>query len=247
MLTSTTPFAAVARLARTWGVFHLLRTLALTPLSAPYLLTEGRDTFKDVFSRKTFLIDYYKHLNDTNNIVLYCHHNNLNKVDNARVRLELNAAGAKLVYLRNSLYKAYLRSADQADPALKLAREATMDVVHPLAPLLKGPTAVIAINDTDPLVVKAVLKTLKLVNEKLFVIGAQVETSVYDAAQVDQFKDLPTKQQLQGQLAGLLTVLGGAGLVRTLELASTHLYLTLDTRKDDMAKQQGGDAAKEAE
>lgn len=236
MLTSLTPFAAATRWGSGLRVLALLRTLALTPQSAPYLLTEGRDTFKGVFTRKTFLIDYYKHLNESNNIVLYCHHNNLNKVDNARVRLELNAAGAKLVYLRNSLYRAYLRGSDHADPALKAAREQLMDVVHPLSPLLKGPTAVIAINETDPTVVKQVLKTLKSVNEKLFVIGARVETLVYDLAQVDLFKDLPTKPQLQGQLAGLLTILGGAGLVRTLELASTHLYLTLDTRKDDMAK-----------
>lgn len=107
-------------------------------------------------------------------------------------------------------------------------------VEHPLAPLLNGPTAIITIKKCDPPTVEQVLKVLKSMNEKLFLIGARVESSIYDTEQIGQFKDLPLKEQLQGQLAGLLSLLGGAGLIRTLESAGTHLYLTLDQRRKDI-------------
>lgn len=206
--------------------------------TAVYQQTTGRDTFKDPETRKTFLMDYYKHLNDTNEIILYCHHRNIGKVDNARIRSELTGAGSKLHHVRNPVYRAYLRNAEHEDPASKAAREQFIDNVHPLLPLLKGPTAIIAIPKADPAAVKQVLKILSTTNHKLFVIGARVDSLVYDVAKIDQFKDLPTKEQLQGQLAGLLTVLGGAGLVQTLQLAGTHLHLTLKTRVEDLEKEQ---------
>ena len=52
--------------------------------------------------------------------------------------------------------------------------------------------------------------------------------------EINQFKTLPTKESLQGQLVGLLTMAGGAGLVRTLETPGKVLYLNLDQRKKDM-------------
>lgn len=220
-----------------WTPVARMVMLSLRAYSAgAYMQTEGRKTYKDVFSRKTFLIDYYKHLNDNNDIVLYCHHNNINKVDNAKIRTDLKSAGAQLNHISNNLYRVYLRNAAAEDPALVPPPKTELAVAntHPLHPLLKGPTAIITIPSTDPLIVKLVLKVLKAANEKLFLIGARVEALVYDVKAVDEFKELPTKEQLHGQLAGLLTVLGGAGLVRTLESAGTHLYLTLDTRKSDM-------------
>lgn len=39
-------------------------------------------------------MDYYKYLNDNNDIVLYVHHNNIAKNDNKKLRAELKAAGA---------------------------------------------------------------------------------------------------------------------------------------------------------
>lgn len=193
-----------------------------------------RKTTKHVLSRKTFLVDYYKHLNDTNEIVLYVHHNNLIKQDNLKVRGDFEKLGVKMTYVRNRLYNVYLRSAHEADPALHVNTLKNKGVEHPLAVLLNGPTAVITIPKCDPSVVEQVLKVLKQASEKLILIGARVETSVFDVAQVDAFKTLPNKEQLQAQLAGLLTILGGAGLVRTLELTGTMLYLTLDQRRKDL-------------
>lgn len=173
-------------------------------------------------------------MNDTNEIVLFIHHNNLVKSDTLKIRSELQKLGVQLLYLRNNIYKVYLRSAEEKDPALAVNSKANRDVKHPLSVLLSGPTAAIAIKKCDPTVVDSVLKVLKPNSDKLMLMGARVETSVYRPEQVNEFKDLPTKEQMHAQLAGLLTYLGGAGLVRTLESNGTALYLTLDQRSKDM-------------
>lgn len=209
-------------------------TSSISRQADEHFASETRKTTKHVLSRKTFLVDYYKFLNDKNAIVLYVHHNNLVKNDNLRMRREFQKLGVQMTYLRNSLYKVYLRSAHEQDPALHKNTIKNKKVEHPLSPLLNGPTAVITIPECDPSVVELVLKTLKQAGEKLFLVGARVETSVYDIDKVNEFKKLPSKEQLQAQLAGLLTVLGGAGLVRTLESNGTLLYLTLDQRQKDL-------------
>lgn len=173
-------------------------------------------------------------MNDTNEIILYIHHNNLVKTDTLRIRTELQKLGVQLLYLRNNIYNVYLRSANEDDPALLSVSKRNRDVKHPLSVLLNGPTAAIAIKKCDPRAVDSVLKVLKLANDKLMLMGARVETSVYNSKDVNQFKDLPTKEELQAQLAGLLAYLGGAGLVRTLETNGTALYLTLEQRSKDM-------------
>lgn len=193
-----------------------------------------RDTGKHILSRKTFLIDYYKYLNDNNEVVLYVHHNNLIKAENKRFRTELNKTGAKLNIIRNSIYGVYLRSEHENDPADAETSKRNRYTTHPFVPLLNGPTGIITIPKCDPTAVTQVLKTLKSAHEKLILIGAKIEQKVYDIDQVNQFKDLPSKEQLQGQLAGLLSILGGAGLVRTLEASSNVLYLTLEERRKDI-------------
>lgn len=82
--------------------------------------------------------------------------------------------------------------------------------------------------------VQQILKLLKNMNEKLIVVGAKVEKSFMNRLQIDEFKDLPNKQGLQGQLVGLLTMLGGVGLVRTLETPSHMVYLTMEQRAKDL-------------
>ncbi|ODV77249.1 uncharacterized protein CANTADRAFT_27149 [Suhomyces tanzawaensis NRRL Y-17324] len=201
---------------------------------APIFSLNDRATAKPVLSRKTFLMDYYKYLNDNNEIVLYVHHNNIPKADNKKLRSELKKAGAQFNVIANNIYTVYLRSAHEEDPALAESTKKNKDVKHPLHPLLSGPTALITIPKSDPSIVAQVLKTVRGFQDKLFVVGARVETTVNDLDEINKFKDLPTKDQLNSQLAGLLTILGGAGLVRTLESASNMLYLTLEERRKDM-------------
>lgn len=195
---------------------------------------ESRDSFKHPFSRKTFLVDFYKYLNESNEVLLFIHHNNLNKNENKRLRSELLNNGGRLNIIKNSLYKVYLRNENEIDPAAKDVVEKNKQNIHPLSSLLDGPTGIIAFKKCDPTSVSNTLKVLKTFKEKAFVIGAKIENNTYDINQVDKFKDLPSKEALQSQLAGVLSILGGVGLVKTLESASNYLYLTMDSRRKDL-------------
>lgn len=201
----------------------------------------SRQTEKPLFSRKTYLIDFYKHLYDSNEILLFVHHNNLNKSDNNKYRQELIKSGATLHVIKSSVFKLLLRSINEPDPAQKGLAAKNKDKVHDLDPLLAGPTAIITIPKSDPQVVASVMKVLKSANERLLLIGAKIEKNVMNLDEINQFKTLPTKESLQGQLVGLLTMAGGAGLVRTLETPANALYLNLDQRKKDMEGPKQGE------
>ncbi|EEQ39922.1 hypothetical protein CLUG_04050 [Clavispora lusitaniae ATCC 42720] len=151
----------------------------------------------------------------------------------SRSEVTFRKLGVKMTYIRNRLYDVYLRSSHEEDPALHKNTLKNKKVQHPLSVLLNGPTAVITIPKCEPSVVEQVMKILKQAGEKLILIGARIETSIYNIDDLDKFKSLPNKEQMQSQLAGLLTVLGGAGLVRTLESNGTMLYLTLEQRRKD--------------
>lgn len=194
----------------------------------------GRVTVKPAESRKTFLIDSYKHLMETNPVILFVHYNNLLKNEDQHYRSLIKQNGGKLTMLRNGLFGVYLKNAQAADPCAPISRK-EQNRKHPLLPLFKGPTAAISFTETDPSSVAKVLKSLEKAQDKLFVVGAKVETEVYDIAQLHQFKTLPSKEVLQAQLVGLLNVLGGAGLVRTLEAGSQTLYLTLSSHQENQS------------
>lgn len=188
-------------------------------------------TLKKEDSRKTYLINRYKYLLESSSIVLFAHHNNLVKADENAFRTQVKEAGGELTILRNQLLLAYLKAENEKYPASIEAYRRTRSSTHPLKPFLVGPTAMITVKENNPQIVAKILKSLKSANEKLFVVGARVENNVFDLTEVNRFKELPSKEQLQSELAGLLTVLSGAGLVQTLEAASKHLYLTLESHR----------------
>lgn len=192
-----------------------------------------RQTWKPIDSRKTFLLDSYRYMMDNNSMVLFAHYNNLTKNEDHHFREQIKQAGGKLTRIRNNIFKVCLRTLDREDPAVYIKNKKELPH-HPLIPLLKGPTAVISFQDTDPQGVAKVFKLLKNAQDKLLVMGAKVDKEVYDFAKLDQFKTLPTKEVLQGQLAGLLQMLGGAGLVQVLEANKQHLYLTLKSHEDNI-------------
>ncbi|CAD1811732.1 Ribosomal protein L10 family protein [Candida parapsilosis] len=204
------------------------------PTTEEHVKFSQRTTEKPLFSRKTYLIDNYKHLNDTNEILLFVHHNNLNKAENKKIRQDLTKFGGRLTMLKNTLYQTYLKSSHEQDPASKGMTHKNRNNTHPLLPLFVGPTAVISVSECEPYKVQQIVKLLKKMNEKLIIVGAKVEKSFMDKFQIDEFKDLPNKQGLQGQLVGLLTMLGGVGLVRTLETPGHMVYLTMEQRAKDL-------------
>lgn len=194
-----------------------------------------RGTLKPLDSRKTFLVDSYKHLMEANPVVVFLHYNNLLKHEDHHYRAQIKQLGGKLTVLRNNLFKVYLKNAHLSDPCVPI-KSKDQNRTHPLLPLFKGPTAAITFQDTNPKDVANVLKLLERAQDKLFVVGAKVETESYDLAQLHQYKALPGKPALQGQLLGLLHTLSGAGLVKTLESASQSLYLTLSSHRDNSAE-----------
>lgn len=199
---------------------------------------DGRETIKPVDSRKTFLIDSYKQLMGSNPVVLFVHYNNLTKNEDHHYRSQIKKAGGSLTMLRNNLFSVYLRNSAFADPCAPVKRR-DQNLSHPLLPLFKGPTSAISFQETNPQSVARVLKILEKLQDRLFVVGAKVEADVYDINQLSQFKNLPDKPGLQSQLLGLLHILSGAGLVRTLETGPQTLYLTLQSHHDNNGRDDG--------
>ncbi|CCE62353.1 hypothetical protein TPHA_0C01980 [Tetrapisispora phaffii CBS 4417] len=191
-----------------------------------------RKTVKPIDSRKTFLMDSYKNMMEKSSVVLFLHYNNLLKQEDDFFRFQVKANGGTLKKLRNGVFGAYLRASHLEDPCMPL-KKGDKNNNHPLLPLLKGSTAAIVFDETDSVAVSKILKILQRHQDKLFVIGAKVENSVFDIEKLNKFKDLPSKAQLHSQLLGLLHALSGVGLVNTLENASKTLYMTLQSHNDN--------------
>lgn len=198
----------------------------------------SRYTLKPADSRKTFLIDSYKQLMETNPLVLFVHYHNLMKNEDHFFRSQIKKAGGTLTVLRNNLFSVYLKNSAHPDPCAPIRRR-DQNANHPLLPLFKGPTAAITFRETNPQDVASITKLLEKAQDKLFLVGAKVEADVYDIGQLAHFQTLPSKTGLQAQLLGLLHVLSGAGLVRTLEASSQTLYLTMKSHQDN---QTGGES-----
>lgn len=192
-----------------------------------------RNTIKPLDSRKTFLVDFYADILKTHPLVLVAHRNNLTKTESSSYRRQIQEVGGQLVVVRNNLLKVYLRAADQADPAA-VAKSAGKS--HGLFPFLNGPTALIVFKENDPTQLKKLIKVLAAAKEKLFVVGAKVGDDVYDLSRLNEYKELPSKPELQAQLVGLLNMCGGYGLTKTLGSASNVLHLTLKSH----AEHEGG-------
>ncbi|KAH3685153.1 hypothetical protein WICPIJ_003870 [Wickerhamomyces pijperi] len=187
---------------------------------------------KHADSRKTYLINRYQHLLKGSEVILFVHHNNLLKNESNTFRNEIRSLGGDLTIVRNNLLNVYFKAEKQENPASVEAQKKTKSNKHPFKPLLAGPTGVITIKETDPSIVAKIIKFLnKTANEKLFLTGARIENKLYDLEKINQFKDLKTKAQLQSELAGLLTVLSGVGLVQTLSASSQYLYLNLESHR----------------
>jgi large subunit ribosomal protein L10 len=202
-------------------------------LSRRGIAAVARETFKPAASRKTYLVDTYVKLLRQSPVLLVLHNNTLKKAENAELRQNIVKAGGRLTVINHSLFKVAIRGLDSPDPASIDAKKFRWNK-HPLMDLLSGPTAVITVSELDPKAVADIVKLIDRTSERMILLGGRVDGSVLSRPQIDQFKDLPSLPEMHAQLAGVLTILGGAGLVQTLESSSNVLYLTLDARRKDM-------------
>ncbi len=225
----------------------LVRSYATT---TPVVEETLRNTFKAADSRKTYLMDTYTHLWRENSIVLLAHHNNLLSTENESIRKQFKKINAKnennkldFRKLKSPLFKYFLRASEHPDPASKAAFRMVKSKhpKHPLENLCRGPTAAIIIRDLDPQIVKEVAKVLSQQKEKLFIMGGKVGDEYMTLDDIENFKTLKSLPELRAELVGLLTMASGGGVVRTLESATNSLAMTLESRKNELEKEEKGE------
>lgn len=192
------------------------------------------ETMKKPDARKTLLVNEYTRIFRKSPIILITHNSMLPKAESEAVRNQIKAAGARLTATRSALVKVALRGLEHEDPASKEANKLYRKAEHPLMPYFRGHTAIVTIDELDPRKTAAVVKILDKMGEKMLLLGAYIDGMTMDRGTVDEFKTLPTMDELRANLAGVLSILGGAGLVQTLQATSNKLYLTLESRKEDM-------------
>jgi len=209
---------------------RFVSTVSPTRSTTPIPPVVERHSLKKADSRKTFLIDKYTSLLRKNPIVLVFHSNTLLKRENSNMRAQILKAGGKLNVVRSGIFKVALRGIEHEDPASVEAHKLYRKKGHPLSEYFYGPTAVISFPEISPVAVQSVLKVLDKSGDQLMLLGGLIDGQMLDKGNVYQFKQLPSIEQIRADLAGVLTILGGAGLVQTLETSSKILYLTLEER-----------------
>lgn len=207
-----------------WMIFRRLYS-GIAQSAAPAAVS--RQTIKPLSSRKTFLVDTYAHLVRSNAVVLALHNSTLLLNEDRLLRAELLKAGAKLTVVRSSLMRVALRGLNAADPAALAKADG---VKHPLLSVFTGPSAVVTLPSLDPAAVDRVVQIIDKSQNKLILLAGLVrgiEGAVF-REDLDVLRKLPTLPELHAQLAGVLTVLGGAGLTQTLQSTPQMLALTID-------------------
>ncbi|CAN6639436.1 large ribosomal subunit protein uL10m [Trichomonascus vanleenenianus] len=222
--------------------FTRLYSTVQATASAEPAVQAVRNTVKGAATRKTYLVDRYASLLKKSPIVLVCHNNTLLKAENATLRAQISKAGGKLTVTRSNLVKVALRGIEHEDPASFEAQKSSKGrPEHPLSKLFYGPTAVISFPELTPKAVEDVVKIIDKTNERLILLGGQVDKSVLSRADIDHFKTLPSLEQVRAELAGVLSILGGAGLVQTLQASTNMLYLTMDEHRKQLDPESKSD------
>ena len=104
------------------------------------------------------------------------------------LRRNVRASGASMKVYKNTLMHLALSESDLP----------TMD------DLLEGPSAFV-FADKDPAAAAKVIKNFAKSNENLSIKGGMMEGVAYDASQVEAIASLPSKEELMGQLAGMIS------------------------------------------
>lgn len=215
-----------------------------TTTEASKTIDPVRQTVKPLNSRKTYLVDVYSQLLKKSPVVLVVHHNNLLKGDDRALRAQIKTAGGELIITRANLFKVALRGIEHDDPASKEAQKQFKKSQHPIFPLLSGPTGIVAFSELDPKAVDNVVRALDKSKGSLVLLGAYIDNKVLSVNDVNVFKALPTLSEVRSQLVGVLSILGGAGLVQTLEASSKVLYLTMDERRKQLEPSEDSESEK---
>lgn len=167
---------------------------------------------------KKYLVDEVaKHLNKSD----YCFVADYSRItveETATLRNSLAEQGAEFHVVKNSIFNV-------------AANERGMPISEDW---LAGPTAIIIGGENPPGVAKVLKKFFKD-KDKVQVKGGVLEAVTLTDAQVSDLADLPSKEELQAKLLGLL-MQPGTMLVRLLNTPGSQLATVLDRRREQLAE-----------
>ena len=104
------------------------------------------------------------------------------------LRRNIRESGAQMKVYKNTLM--HLALAESELPAMD--------------DLLEGPSAFVFANE-DPAAAAKVIKNFAKSNDNLSIKGGMMEGEAYDVAQVEAIASLPSKEELIGQIAGMIS------------------------------------------
>jgi large subunit ribosomal protein L10 len=120
-------------------------------------------------------------------VIVVTHYKGLTVKQMTELRVAMGEAGAKFKVAKNSLVKLALADTDAAG----------------IADLFEGPTAV-AYSD-DPVAAPKITAGFAKKNEDLVILGGAMGRDVLDAAAVKALAELPSLDELRGQIVGMIS------------------------------------------
>ena len=120
-------------------------------------------------------------------VIVVTHYKGLTVKQMTELRVAMGEAGAKFKVAKNSLVRLALAGTDAAG----------------ITDLFEGPTAV-AYSD-DPVAAPKVAAGFAKDNEDLVILGGVMGAEVLDAAAVKALAELPSLDELRGQIVGMIT------------------------------------------
>ncbi len=134
--------------------------------------------------------------------------------------------------------EALRRSLREADAVMGVYKNTLMRLAMENAGLpsmgdvLSGPSAFI-FAEGDPVASAKAVKDFAAKNDKLVIKGGVMEGTVYDASQVEAIASLPSREQLLGQLAGLIN-----GFARRIAVSINEIPAGLARALNEVAEQK---------
>lgn len=134
------------------------------------------------------------------------------------LRAKLSTSGARYVVIKNSLFSLALDAAERPRPEM----------------MLDGPNAIVFLGEDISNGAQALKDWLKT-DEVVEIKGGILETSILDAEGVDALTELPTKEQTQAMILGV--IMGPAnGIVRVLNAPVSDVVNMLNAPGSGLAR-----------
>ncbi|GAB4428616.1 MAG: 50S ribosomal protein L10 [Turneriella sp.] len=141
-------------------------------------------------AEKTELKDEYASMLKSRPNFIVTQYQGLDVEQMSSLRKKLRAAGGSYTVVKNNVFSLALRESGVAKD-------------FPYDSTLKGPNAIAFASEDVPAVAK-VLRDFSKDNDKLKITAAVMESTYYDAKGVATIADLPSREQVLGQLAAML-------------------------------------------